>query len=1509
MNRKHSFAVRCLALVLALVMILSNANLGLTMRAQAAETETSSLFDLIATSKSGTKELNAILAYADYLPGLSDEQIPYEAAPTAADATLRQGKLAVEAVNGWVPYTYTAGGETGAFAGEPYTANVGEETTSASVVYKLDLNDEPAKVVLGRAADLAKEAAQQANALNGISGETAMIGLGLLNMSFTKQLNRAIKQLTLEDVGINVEGEIDVNAYLDAYLDEHEDVLFETYLDEYLSGDLTNDGVVNELDKIAADQIRENMTAEQRAELIAQMRAKIKEDKYEEAKAYLENELQNKLQEELNKVKKQYSDIVTGLQNRMVTEDSYYYTVDDGIYEDQLTIYAMLSEYKTNGLAHYYEHGADIIAEMEALGETLKTLLGAPDENGVYANAEVINTLVVKMGYGSVAGDINASALGVMADNMNNGAAALKKYNSYKEFTAEGETLVNLAKALVACGNVTNYSTDLYLCSDKLIVTDDSWKFVYVTLGETGDKVAVDFATDTKLTEEDIAKIIAKVEAAAKHYNVNTDAIEDLVNTVMAKDIEVNCDVELKVYKQNIVDAEGEVIGTIEVPGDAETITLSGKDGHTYTYLVGDKEYVVTFPAEVEVEIDIDDVADGTLVIKLVEDVNDNKEGLEALIDTMNGKIGRDAVVLTVDENGEYVAMDMTIDMNELVTVAETFIMGGVKSVQLFAGEEYEDFIVGEVTPKIKIQTLVDALMWDKTFTSQKLIAMGQGVNARTAGANNLLTSRIKLSGYDMAFTLNLTTVPAQMATVSKGLKAVEDYFWFKSNNGVLDISVDLPEKVYEAYLTAAIGTGYMDNDSAAELNNKVAMLFVEDYMMQLMSMNLNAETFNNTMKAMHIEKDMTEFYNYYSMVKKLVNYEGFGYTINQNSVDFDITGNKDHVAMLIALLGMDPALVDIGMNFVSNDDINVDAVVNIVNEVPAFQALVIEPGKINDAGIRNKLNTIDYTTNLVTKAPTVGGTAAVVLLADVNGNLNFPGNVIIDLNGKTINGSINVGGKVVIIDSELATYKGGAVNGTVYANGGAILGGTFQSDVSAFLRDGYFQDNGSVRNAMYYVEGSNGNYTYVLNADFYQLCDGYLPSVEALAAEIATDVAMNAFPAVGMAYNGKTMFALNLDTMLNSYLGAGTVDAVLTDLAAFINVEGINALANDIIDDLTNFKALSESLNNNSLIGRQYKFTSYPIVAKFEHVQETNTLDISLVANTEHAKNFSIGLKIEGENDYYAYAKKLLTAMADIVTIDAEVKLNQPTYNAGSNTMTIGGGASANVVVDLSKDMNYTKAMAIILAYGNPDRAEELMGAKNCVIDLNKIITDMTVEEVFTALKVMNRATSMAEMAEAVGYKYDASEIADLEAVYHVVLCGMGKVLEVLDVTGNNTKLSMLADGEASFTIDAFNKSVDATVKGFTGVADLDFAEFSLTLKLATKCDKIMGDANSDGRVNGMDAYLISCYVVGDETADPHLCVSDVNDDGKVNGMDCYDIGMRSVDPDFVFEAEKTKE
>ena len=1426
MNRKHSIAVRCLALVLALVMILSNANLGLTMRAQAAE-ETSTLFELIAASDCGTKDLNAILAYAEALPKLNDETVKYATEPEVADALLRQDTLAVNAINGWVPYTYTVGNETKEFGGN-YTVALPKDTTEASVVYKFDLNkDAEVKEVLDYVAWLASEAGQQDAALKGVSGGMAMFGLEMLDYDFTWDLIDAIEGLTLEDVGIEIEYDIS----------------------DLLTG-------VPEVDaKIEAE-------AQKEAEKVANA--------------------------ELDKVKAQYVETVMAMQERMVEPGNFYYTIEGKRgpkYQDMLTIYAMLSEYKSNGLPHYYEHAADIIAEMAALGDTLYALLGEFDaEAGEYANAGMVDALLVEMGYGDAG--VDANALAQMADRMATGSKTLSGLKSYTEIDGTYSELKALCDALAKCGTVTGYKTDLCLYSSAKVVLDDSYKYIKVVLAGTDVVINEKVETDTVLTEENIAVIIEEIAAKAKHYTVDLEAVKALVGTKMTENVSVECPAEVNVYKLNFVDVDGNLLYTEDITGDVVKYTLVVRDGHMTEYKIGDAEPVtLAFNGvnEYTFDINMDDVASGAFKIVVLNDDNIYEDVLLDVVVAMNTAYGREAITL-VEENGTYVAMTADISMAELVTFVQTLVEKEYAPIYL------NDQIFVNESSKLNVNTLVQAMLATENFSSEKMIAMGQGKE------NNLLTATMKVPGYEMELELNLTTMPAEMAKVGAALNAVKDFYWFESNNGKLDMHINLPDKVYEAYATTFIAAGYMDDDTL-NLSNEIAMAFVSDYINYIMDMNIDADTFNNTLKAMHIDKDVTEYYEYFALLRSIFKSEAFSYTYSEQLVTFTLEGDKYDLEDLLNLMGMSSSDLDMAMVIMTDDDIVVKTDVILENPAPNYQALVVEPGKVNDAGYANKLNVIDYTTDLVAKAPTIGKISSVTLLDDIHGNLTFNGHVILDLNGKTINGSVVVNGKAVVIDSNLATYNGGTITGSFSAKGGIILGGTFGNDISNFLRDGYIQDNGAVRNAMYYIDGNGSNYTYVLNADFYQLCDGYLPSVEALAVDIATDVALNAFPTVGMAYDGKSMYGVNLDNLLNSYLGdsvGGVFDAMMTDLTTFVNVEGINALANDIIDDLTNIQAMSDALNNDKVIGRMYKFTSYPFGVKLVHNEESNTMDIGFVANTKYPKNFSVGMKIEGDNRYFEYAKDLLTEMAKVMFIDAEVKLQQPTWYANSNKLTIGGGAYVDFVLDLSTNGTSTQAIAIILAYGNPDRAAELMAAKGCVYELNKVISDMTVEEVFSALKAMNRNTSIAEMADAVGYKYSTDEMARLEAAYHVLLCGMGKVLEVLDVTGNDTKLSFLADGKADVTIDAYNKVVDASVKGFTGVAELEFARFSFTLKMATKCTGLMGDVNRDGVVDTDDAALICYYdaeLIGE--SDLHLCVGDVTGDGVVDTDDaaviCY--------------------
>ena len=1542
MNHKHSFLTRGLAMLLALVLVLSNASLGLTMSLQAAEN--GNLFDLIAASKTcGNKDMNKVLAYADALYNLNDETVSYESEPTAADARLLHGELTVNAVGNWVPFTYTVAGVKNQFTGT--TVNVGD-VESVSVTYKLDLNkDASVKAAMELIAALAKEAKAQKDALDAISGTTAMIALGMLDYRFTKKMINAVNELTMEDVGVEA---------------------------PELPDDLNNDGKVDYIDEMMRPAAEE---------------------------AY-EKELAAKLEA----TKAEYKAIIAGLQDRMVAEGTPYYDIvedDESLYEDYLLVYAMLSEYKnkkTGGLSNFYQNADVIVPELEKLSVALFNILGEANEDGTYANDSVVNALLVEMGYAT---DVDAADLATMAGRMEHAAETLNKLVAYKtEIDLTSEQLKDLCDALSACQNY-DYNTSLYLESKGMNVLDDSSRWINVSLaGLDVAPVPSKLPTDVVLTEAMIADIIADVEAGAPYYNVDTAPIKALIGKTLRDNIYITCDAEPKEFKVNIYAADGEtVLETITVYGNEEEINLTVKAGHATEYVVDGELYAlegVDFDADrfLTVDVDMAKVANGTFIIKVEADRNDAEDKLNTLIADLNKQIGPNAFVLSEDE----LTLTANITLNDLVTFADvlyrvfltdygTVYMGGTDLIG------YND--KGEA--RYNIQALVDALLNDDTFTSEKMIALGEGKT------NNLLNTTIKFPGYEeMAFVMNLTQVPSQMATVAKGLKAVDNYFTFESNNGQLDVTLTIPEKVYEAYLTAAVATWKLDADNAADLTNEMAFNFIVDYIHESVNNEVTTTTLTNTLATVGVQKDLTAAEGYFQLLKKVIAGSDFN-CVKDNVYDITMNTSGKDIITLTELLGLDGT----GM-LIANKPINATTKITITNdEVPDFQALVVEPGKVKANGVKNKMNTIDFTTDLANADIT--GSAAVMLLSDVTGPLNFPGHLVLDLNGNTITGDLNVAGKLVIIDSALDTYEGGAIKGNVSAKGGAILGGTYTDDVTSFLRDGYTQDNGSVRNNVFYIDAENGVYNYVLNADFYQQCEGYLPSIEAIAVEIATDLVINgyyAYTSVGLSYNGQSLYSLNIDNILDTYTTKDVdalIDAVANDAIQSINAEGITALANDIIDDLCGFEHIAAVLGTDEPIAT-YNFSTSPLMVDFIHNKTADIIDVSLIANPNVTKNFAFALTVKGENKYIEYAKELMAAMAEIVSVDANVALNQPVYNGDLNDLLVSGNADLSLEINTTANGDYNKAIAIILAYGNPEYREAVNAAGDCVLELNKIIASATVTDIVDALVRMNQNASIIDMANAIGYPYETVEsVENLEKVYHVFLCGIGKALEifapvesekadlVIDLVqdrefvevlsivvayaypeykqvlrdakdyaaemkkiasgmsakeilnalktaqGRKAMLSDMAEEinyikayaidaaklvemekiynmiqaagskglafvnvnnndnqlDAYQTVDATfaygrTASADVTVgfRSYNGVFAVEASTLSITVKMAPKCTGLLGDADRNGRVNTMDSALIRQYYVGMDV-NPHLCVSDVNGDGKYNTMD----------------------
>lgn len=1439
MTRRHSLVTRALALVLALVMVASN-GAGLTLGAKAAET--GNLFDLMSEYGASNESVDAVLAYADYMPELKamNISVTYDEKPTAAVGTLRQGTLKVEEIGAWIPESYyLPGSDTKLYFNADCTVEgLDEDIASVNVVYtQTPVELEKVQAVHMWISELAAVPAAQAAALNTLSTGNKLTALKVLEGEFIYGLAADVDAIKASDLGI------------------------ELTLEDL---DITTEDILAELEIPEGTEI----TPEIQAEIDAKVQEKINEE----------------VAKELETVKAEFKAVINKLMDRLVTEDDPYAVYPDykgrpGVYIDYLRIYGMMDQYDKQGLPFYYDNAADIVSEMEALSAVLGEILGEENEDSINYNQKAMEYLLTEGEYG-----VEVSDIANLNNQMIEGAATLRAQQENLSIVTSKIDMENctdlkgLLDALAAF-DLTGCMMQIFMYSDKLAILDDSWKYVQTTVN--GIPVNVKFATDHVLTEDDVKEAVAQIKALAPHFDVDTSAVEALVGTKMAENIPVECPAVAKTYTVEVEGAE-----SFAVSGDATKLVLPFAKNHEITYTVNDETVVVIDEETATIAItaeDLNKIAAGEYVVTMVEDIDLSAVNWDNLVRKVNEDIGREALVLDGD------TLTANITLNELGAFGRTVFNMNINTI-LLNGEE---FLVNlDNSYIIRIQTLIDALLCDATFTSQKLIDLGNN------GSGNLLNSTIEIFESEKQFVLNLPSVPAQMGTVAKGLNAVKDYFWFQSSgpiqsrmvgaevNPYLNISLNLPEKVYEAYLTAAIVSGQIDNDDAAALNNKVAMEFVADYMELLINSDANTTTFENTLAAMGVEKDLEAYEDYYQKLKKVATSDNFGYTIGEDTVDFDIAGNGANVKALLEVLGLDYTELTMGQDVIEDDEaLDATAVVTLVNEVPQFEALVIDPVRLKDEGYKAKIMAANYFTDLT--AAELKGAAAIMLLGDVDGNLTFDHTTILDLNGFTVNGSITANAPLYIVDSSLDTVSGAGVTGSVTGDV-RVLAGTYPAaDVEGFLRDGYYMDGNSVKNAMYNIAGGK----IVVDGNLYlENVDGYLPAAHYMAADIAIDLALNYYFAAGFNADGDTIYSIEFTDLVN-ILETKDIGNVADQALACIDAAGISNFINKVIADLLDFGAIADAVENNTSLG-SYTFTAYPWSVAVRHETNGDYVTVDVLPGSE-GKSYTLDLTVvipEGsKKDKLVKALNVLDNR--VVESNVEVTIDQPERD-GKNLI-VGGSGTASFTLDFSDDQKYNEMLAGVIAYFNEEVESVLVDEKMCIIDLNNAMSKVTVGQFFTAVQgvIDNPEITFADIAAKLKVELTEAQLAKLEELYADFKVVCTKVINKFDLTTNSTApLSELADGNGAFVVngDVQPHTADIYRKGFGLIANLGYSDVTLTVQLAPKCTEIWGDVDRNGSVDTNDAMYILQYVTGRKTADDlHMCVADVDNNGAVDTND----------------------
>ena len=991
---------------------------------------------------------------------------------------------------------------------------------------------------------------------------------------------------------------------------------------------------------------------------------------------------------------------------------------------NKLKIYNMVVAYNADGMLYYYQNYGQIKAEVNSLAGYLTNLMD---------NEEALRIMCEAAGYGEYADKISD-----VEGKLNTYNENLSKPND--AIDVESANLGKLVTALTAAGDVVGTATGSpYVLSNILTAMDESQVNVQVIIETPNGSATV--TTDvmdkgTVLSQTVVNKLKAAVDAEVnKLLNNNTGfykltvdgtAVEKLVDTVVDDQINIYYTYSVKEFTVKI---KGEADQTITINDLEINLPKHPVSGYYYEYTVDGVAKITSSTYTFTLEQVSRLFKDGTYTITRVE-INEAEEKFEKAFTKENGW------TIIKDQNGNVTGLKAEVDANadSLMGFVMSIINSGYSYIGLGGGDLL--YLNEENSLEIKMQTLIDAMLNDDGFSSDRLIKLGKNgkgtfLETTITVADEKPMARSAGSYQNLKFVLELTSVPGQMATVASGLETMKPYMDFTAGDGAMNINLNLPEKIYEVYLTALLATGNVDKTDVNAINTQIAFQFLWDYIDTIVNSEADTTTFSNTLAKFGVSADLSGAEEYYQLVKKaLANPE---IETDGNVDTFDITiraKSQSAIDDLIDMFGFDISEYETYLGMIYEykyDDAEIAITTNATmgNTNKDFQVLVID---VDANGVANKF---DYDADGVARINKIAGKSVIVLLKDLNnGNLTIKGDTLLDLNGHTVNGNITVkNGTLVIVDSTLNTTGAGKVTGMISGNA-KILAGVYSNDVSAFLPDGYKQlDNGAVANRMYTLETDDKMNTVVsISTDLLRNREvDYADFAKALAIDLAVDFILNNYTSAALSVDGGELYNLQFNDLIALLESTSKASDLVDKLIDSVKIENFDTFVNAIIDNLMDFGTIKEAAAKNDVLFTHNMVTS-PFGVKVEHETNGDYLEFGIGANEKITKKFSLSFKAElpKDNEFIANVAGALDAIVDDssdieVTID---KLENETVEiSGIELPVVTGGADVKIILDLTvNDSEYAKLVAEALGYTYSNAAKDNIDALTAAKIIEKL-------------------------------------------------------------------------------------------------------------------------------------------------------------------------------------------
>ena len=1144
--------------------------------------------------------------------------------------------------------------------------------------------------------------------------------------------------------------------------------------------------------------------------------------------------------------------------------------------ENHLLLFGYVSAYKDLSdaarLVYYYQNAESIRTQLAYLDEYLNIIKVDPGLEHVLVSQgmgeyyskidKISNTLkdtqakLVEPNAAINTGAINAS-LKTLADVLLANADSVKAYAAVTDapvLTRE-LTAVGIGKKSVTI-NVTMENSDgtkQSWSATKTFSDDEGQKYVTI---DAEKRAAINAAMDDLLTNVDLA-----------HYVVKTAADIPAEGTKLESDLTATAVYAPKTYTVNFVDGSGQSVGETSFPYDHPSIVLPacGETGFRFDYSIGGKTISATNGTYTFDAADIDTLlADGSCTIVRTK-VDTAREKLMASVAAVNKALAT-GDGMTTNIGGQEGCLRVAVIPYEVdgkltlvVRLAPSTAMKPQSAVKGLAEEmlDYNTIQVGENDQyffnegKFDLQAVVDAVLnsgvgmdtilnaitpegniEESSIEGGKLLwtvddkggcaVDGGYVNALNTIGGQLLSVDTKFDGTPVSVVVTMEDFDQNASALQKARSNVQNLkdkgIDATLDNGSVNVSV-ASNLLYKALMGSALVLNRADVNNVTEdtwdLSEIVPTLYHSLIEPVMKDDRTSTTTFQNTLTKLGVTKyDVTKYQRFFRIAKAIL----------RDSTFSDTTGDATNLATQVTfdmtnLLGKisDKDLADMVAQRLASKTLNGRVSLKLTHSQD-YAAVVMHAQK-SASGLVKFIPSSADSSFTVTQSNT-----AIVLMDDSCKQITVNegcSNVIIDLNGHKLGKVVSSeNDRVIVINSYIT--KGGLDN-----PGNA-------TDGSALAKQLYTVTRSTGEN------GENISVSLVPDASLWRDMAKSRRNVLALAAEAVSEVVMsygNATKKVSVNINGTdtVLYDLQLDDFAKM-VDTASVATTGNLLVGCLKLDGINALANDIIRKISDFNGINSAIENKEdLAAYTVKATGFSLKAE---VTDSDYISVSTDNGKTDVVNLSVNLN---QSEQYTGAidriQGILTVLGDTLTVDEStmVELQKILVSGDRSDVNVSaeGAATVKASIDAKHNINYVIFPAMIVANSLPQDSalrSELVAGIQDVLDgngqnaLKAAVEKVTSQQLFTALKGLTAKPIFQAQANKLGLSITLdTETTALMNSFGDLLYAAGRGLSYAKINGNSGTLAGLkTDTYGEYNIKYFYKVLDITrsAKMLTGTA-----------------------------------------------------------------------------------------